>query len=424
MPEKARTVRLALAGAVLFGALAACSGAPPIQDFGRSPYPVWQPLSAYEIAALHSRVRAARGDWKALLRLALVASGDPRDPSDLRDLESVVADFLASRGPALRRIADTRTRAWNLLQYMHSDILRTKTEGQLAKYRHGQSQLTVVLDDGTYNCISSALLYLVLSRAVGLNTRGVKMPHHAYIELLTAGRRIDIETTSARGLFDHRDAAWFARKGRGWASRRGLSASNWAAYQRRRPISPLGLVAGNMRNQHAHPSRMDETERFRLREIRAELLPRDPQAQIERLNVIMGAHNRLHADDEFEAIVRMYKTVEPALADIARRHGRVRAVRNLLAWHRGHHGTALQRIGRWNLARGWLQATERLLPGIPDARRVEHNVLTTVWREIRKRVERRDFAGAQTAMAPFRPRCVRVGWCAQNLRWLASMQRR
>ena len=398
------------------------SVAPDRPGYGANAFPVWHPLTRYEDEALRARGPASKGDWKALLRLALVASGDPRDDDDVAALEKRVHDFLARYGATLRKLSDHRQRGRYLLELLHHDIFET-AGGQLGRYRASQSQLTVTLDDGTYNCISSALLYLVTARAVGLDARGVKMPHHAFVEVrLPGGERVDVETTSPRGFGLRRDRQWFTSQSGRWSRDRGLQAVTWADYQRRQVISPLRMVADNMVNQHTHQSRMPAAEIRRLRELRGELLYDVEDAQFYRLHAIGFEHNEMHNAGEHHGIARMYGAVEPALAEITRRHGGRARIKNLLAWHRGHYASALQQIGKWPDAARWLDYTERLLPGIPDAARIEHNLLATAWREIQSRAKTGDIRTAQQIAHRWQHRCTSKPWCRQNMRWLAQFR--
>jgi hypothetical protein len=419
------TVTCALLLALALSLVGGCASVAPDRPvYGQSPFPVWHPLTRYEIAALRGRAKAERGDWRSLLRLGLVASGSPRDTEELVDLEAVVDDFLSTHSRDLIAIRDHFKRARQLLWLLHRDIFQTSEAGQLGRYRAAQSQLSVVLQDGTYNCISSALLYMVVARAVGLQALGVKLPHHAYIELrLPDGRRLDVETTAVRGVMSPRGPDWFRSQSGRWGRSRGLRPPTWQQYQRRQIVQPLRLVADNMNNQHAAANRMPAADNRRLRELRGELLPRSRDAQLYRLHALGSERNEMHQAAEHAAITRMYKAVEPALAKITKLHGTAAEIKNMLGWHRSHYASALQKTGRWPSAQRWLDYTERLLPGIKDAARIEHNLLATAWKEVQDRVARGDVATAIRIANRWRGRCSRRPWCQQNMRWLRQYQR-
>lgn len=89
-----------------------------------------------------------------------------------------------------------------LLAWMHS------AEGPLAKgYSAHQTDLSVILDTGTFNCVSSATLFNILGRRLGLDVRAVEVPDHAFSILYDGTRHADIETTNASGFDPARDPA-------------------------------------------------------------------------------------------------------------------------------------------------------------------------------------------------------------------------
>jgi len=81
--------------------------------------------------------------------------------------------------------------------------------GPMAKgYVARQSSLSALLDTGEFNCVSSAVLYALLGRRLGLDLRGIEIPGtwlagHVFVVLKNDGKRLDVETTNARG-FDPR----------------------------------------------------------------------------------------------------------------------------------------------------------------------------------------------------------------------------
>jgi tetratricopeptide (TPR) repeat protein len=88
-----------------------------------------------------------------------------------------------------------------LLKFLHA--------GPMAKgYVARQTTLSGLLDTGEFNCVSSAVLYALIARRLGLQVRAVEVPGyllagHVFIVLHDGRRRIDVETTNARG-FDPR----------------------------------------------------------------------------------------------------------------------------------------------------------------------------------------------------------------------------
>lgn len=82
--------------------------------------------------------------------------------------------------------------AEDVLTYMHEKLLR--------RYEEPQSRLDVLLDTGSYNCVSSAVVYLILGRSLGLVVEGVKTRDHAFCLVAVDGESFDVETTNRFGF--------------------------------------------------------------------------------------------------------------------------------------------------------------------------------------------------------------------------------
>jgi tetratricopeptide (TPR) repeat protein len=131
-----------------------------------------------------------------------------------------------------------------LLKFLHV--------GPMAKgYRAEQSDLHVLLDRGEFNCVSSAALYTLIGQRLGLDVRTVETPQHVFCVLNTRDRKIDVETTSARGF----DVDPKRRVGPPNAEQ---------PIEKRREVKPAGLasvVAYNHGVELAHKTRFAESVR-------------------------------------------------------------------------------------------------------------------------------------------------------------------
>jgi Transglutaminase-like superfamily len=78
-------------------------------------------------------------------------------------------------------------KAKKLAKFLHDGPMK-------AGYVTGQYNLKVLLDTGTYNCVSSALLFDIIGRRLGLKVETVNIPRHIFCRLGS----IDIEPTSGR----------------------------------------------------------------------------------------------------------------------------------------------------------------------------------------------------------------------------------
>jgi tetratricopeptide (TPR) repeat protein len=119
--------------------------------------------------------------------LAFSGVGDASLPAYRRRLLDVVAGFQA----AAAGIADPGLLASRALEYLHAATLR--------RYDFRQVRIDTLLDSGTYNCVSSAVLYLILARSVGLSVGGVRTTDHAFCAVQVGTRTIDVETTNPYG---------------------------------------------------------------------------------------------------------------------------------------------------------------------------------------------------------------------------------
>jgi hypothetical protein len=78
------------------------------------------------------------------------------------------------------------------LVFLHKNLL--------TGYSFLQTRIDVALDTGVYNCVSSAVLYLIVARSVGLSVSGVRTSDHALCSVLVNGQQIDVETTNPYGF--------------------------------------------------------------------------------------------------------------------------------------------------------------------------------------------------------------------------------
>ena len=80
-------------------------------------------------------------------------------------------------------------------------ILTLMYEDILSRYESGQTRLDTMLLNGTYNCVSSSVLYHALAKACGLTVTAQKAPEHAFCTLtLSDGTTVDVETTNPFGF--------------------------------------------------------------------------------------------------------------------------------------------------------------------------------------------------------------------------------
>jgi hypothetical protein len=174
----ASLVALLAAAAVRPGEVAAASPAAPAAFL--APDPLFG-----ELGSLPQPIGFEDLSRAALLASGLEAEGLPPYEKKLRSLvESLRADTAA--------FSDETAKGEAILAFLHKTVF--------SRYREDATTLDALLDTGRYNCVSSAVLYLIASKGLGLEVEGVRSSDHAFCSLLVPGKRIDVETTSPYGF--------------------------------------------------------------------------------------------------------------------------------------------------------------------------------------------------------------------------------
>src|SRR5208337_4513939 len=89
-------------------------------------------------------------------------------------------------------VSDQAALAERALTFLHRNLFTS--------YSALQTRVDTTLDTGVYNCVSSAVLYMVLARSVGLSVGGVRTSDHAFASVLVNGQQLDVETTNPYGF--------------------------------------------------------------------------------------------------------------------------------------------------------------------------------------------------------------------------------
>ena len=180
------------------------------------------------------------------LAVRLAAAAEPLSLDDLVDAAGVFSGVPDSNLPAYRRklldlvagfqqqaaaVSDPAILGARALEYLHA--------GPLRRYEHLQARVDVLLDEGTFNCVSSAVVYLVLARSVGLVVGGIRTPDHAFCTLTAGTTTIDVETTNRYG-FDPGTRTEFTDS---FGRVTGFAYASPANYRDRTPIGERGLLS-------------------------------------------------------------------------------------------------------------------------------------------------------------------------------------
>ena len=155
-------------------------------------------------------------------------------------LMSSLEDFQREYLPRLSG-QNSRDKGEAILIWMHETYLT-------GRYRTDQTRMDVLMDRGDYNCVSSAILYLIFTRAAGLAAAGEETIDHAFCTLrLESGQSVDIETTTLLG-FDPGTKKEFTRE---FSGRTGFAYVEPGDYARRQPASDKQMISLILQNRIA-----------------------------------------------------------------------------------------------------------------------------------------------------------------------------
>jgi tetratricopeptide (TPR) repeat protein len=259
-----------------------------------TPLPIWSPLTPFETRTLHHIERARAGDADTLLALALIASGDIRDQKAYDRIRNRVQRFIQTHRAEILSQKSIYARGEKLLHAMHADFFAGDGKGQhsglIGGYDAEQSKVSVIFRDGRFNCISSAILYIVLARYFNLNVEGVVTSQHAFVQIRDEdGRPIEVETTAYDGYGLTHDAKFYRTRFTRFSLSRNLSVPTYADYLKRRVLPPYRFIAENMNHQHTSRERMKTADRQRLSEMLGYIDAETPASQLIRLNALNNA---------------------------------------------------------------------------------------------------------------------------------------
>jgi tetratricopeptide (TPR) repeat protein len=145
------------------------------------------------------------------------------------------------------RARPLRERAETLLEILHGEVF--------SRYDERQTRLDDLLATGRFNCVSSAVLYGLLARSLGLEFRAVQAPDHAFIRVLLGSKGYDVETTNPYG-FDPGSRREFTDS---FGRVTGYSYVPPGQYSRRKELGDKGLLALILYNRNAYDT---ETGRY------------------------------------------------------------------------------------------------------------------------------------------------------------------
>jgi len=379
--------------------------------FGNPALRTWWPLTPPEEAALRGLEAARRGDARALLALAVTASGDHRDAASYAAFQRRVDQFVAQVRPVIRAARDEWRRGYELHRAMHRVFFAGGT-AELGGYAVDQGRVTGIFTSGHYNCLSSTMLFLVLARSFDLPVRAAAVPTHVFVELGRPGEKvIDIETTSALGFDLVHDARFFREQAAGWSGQRGLRPTTLEEYQHRKLLDPYQLMSLAMLDAH---SGAGEQDRSRLGELANVVDRRSADAQRARIDAYGNEANALYDRKAWRTMVRLFDIVGPAVAEIAAtsKDPKTLEVAWFTTWYdayalmmegRPDESLALMSTGLAHLDPRWSQAAA-----------LHSNLVGLLVSRLADQIDRHDYPAAAQAVVKYREVCLSDATCTND----------
>ncbi|MDB4979904.1 MAG: tetratricopeptide repeat domain protein [Myxococcales bacterium] len=389
--------------------------------YGNAELHTWWPLTPPEVAAIRGVDAAKAGDAHALLALALVSSGDRRDADSHAEFTARVDHFLADIKPTIAAAADDWHRGYELNRAMHRVFFAGK-RADLGGYELDQGRLTGIFTTSHYNCLSSAVLYVVLARAFGLPVRAVVVPTHVFVQIGAGGaqigagpgggRVIEIETTSNTGFDWVHDARFYKDDAASWSSSRGLRPVTFDEYQHRRIIAPYQLMALAMRDGR---SGEDDADRARLHELAALVDADDVEIQRDRMQYTENEAIQLFDAKAWRTVARLFDVVSPAVDALAASTHDAKTG-ELASWETWSYAHALAIVGRTDEAMARMgDGYARLDPTWPDAEKLRNNYVAVLNDRLCGLIEAKDYAKALEVYAAHREPCRADKVCTDNI---------
>jgi hypothetical protein len=128
-------------------------------------------------------------------------------------VETIVDAALEFSGASDDAAAAAKVKLAGLLRKFSDEVANVNGQAELGEraltflhknlftgYSVLQTRVDTALESGIYNCVSSAVLYMIMARSVGLSVAGVRTPDHAFCTVLVNGQPVDVETTNPLGF--------------------------------------------------------------------------------------------------------------------------------------------------------------------------------------------------------------------------------
>jgi tetratricopeptide (TPR) repeat protein len=250
-------------------------------------------------------------DW-SFAEAALVSSG----VLDRANRQKYLARLEAIEAEARKVVAKSATpfdKGRALLKYLHA--------GPMAKgYRSEQTDVTGIVDTGTFNCVSSATLYNIIGRRLGFDCRAIEVPEHAFSIIYDGTKHADVETTTAEGFNPSRDRAAQSE----FTKLTGFVYVPETNRNQRREVDEVGLVAITYYNHGVELTRNKRYHEALLAYFRAMSLDKEFDSAVKNaLSVLANWSVELAKEKKFNEAVGVISTgleLAPSDATLVHNH--------------------------------------------------------------------------------------------------------
>jgi tetratricopeptide (TPR) repeat protein len=177
-----------------------------------------------------------------------------------------------------------------LLVWLHKDPMK-------GGYETHQTDLSTVLADGTFNCVSSATLYNIIGRRLDLDLRAIEVPEHAFSIHYEGTKHVDVETTISAGFNPARDPRVLEQ----FTRQTGFNYIPDRHADQRREVTDIGLLALTYYNHGVVRSQKKQHAAALVDYFRALSLDPEFHSAIQNILGTVGSWSSdLSADGEFE----------------------------------------------------------------------------------------------------------------------------
>jgi len=174
-----------------------------------------------------------------------------------------------------------------LLAWLHKGVM---SKGYVEK----QTDMSGVLTESHYNCVSSATLYNIIARRLGLDARGIEVPDHAFTILYDGTDHVDVETTTSGGFDPARNRAAI----NDFSRTTGFTYITDKHRGKRREIDAAGMVALTYYNHGGTATREEDYPAALLHYFRALSLDPDNKSAIKNSLVVLNRWGLRAIEDE------------------------------------------------------------------------------------------------------------------------------